>query len=145
MQTMFRSLLGLAFRLLVLAAPVFDIQAGKIPEYEWQPVTMTAPWAARDGAGLLSFHGKMWLLGGWNPDTALREFFPLICNNDVWYSADGVEWTELPNTPWKPRHAASLVVHSGSLWMIAGNNMQPDVWRLSRKPVEPIENSLKGN
>ena len=46
---------------------------------------------------------------------------------------DGVEWKELPNTPWKPRHAASLVVHNGVLWMIAGNNMEPDVWRLERK------------
>ena len=31
------------------------------------------------------------------------------------------------------RHAASLVVHNGVLWMIAGNNMEPDVWRLERK------------
>ncbi|MDX1966867.1 MAG: hypothetical protein SFV23_06835 [Planctomycetaceae bacterium] len=53
--------------------------------------------------------------------------------NDVWHSPNGVEWQELPNTPWKPRHAANLVVHSDRLWIIAGNNMEPDVWRL--KPV----------
>ena len=52
---------------------------------------------------------------------------------DVWYSADGVDWTELPDTPWAPRHAASVFVHDGSLWMVAGNNMEPDVWRLSRR------------
>ena len=77
--------------------------------------------------------------------------------NDVWWSEDGQEWHEVP-TPWAPRcvpsspavvhpschqshrrlavhrHAASAFVHDGSLWMVAGNNMQPDVWRLSRQP-----------
>ncbi|OYW24204.1 MAG: hypothetical protein B7Z55_02790, partial [Planctomycetales bacterium 12-60-4] len=37
------------------------------PEYEWELITLQAPWAPRDGAGVLSFQGKIWLLGGWNP------------------------------------------------------------------------------
>ncbi|MDE2830516.1 MAG: hypothetical protein OXN20_10395 [Gemmatimonadota bacterium] len=41
-----------------------------------------------------------------------------------------MNWTELPDTPWAPRHAASVFVYDGSLWMVAGNNMEPDVWRL---------------
>lgn len=231
MPTIFRSLLGLAVCLLLPTAFAIDIQAAEIPADEWQPITMTAPWAAREGAGLLSYQGKRWLLGGWNPHPALREFFPLVCNNEVWSSADGVEWqqitprepcwsargmiggsavmngriwilgggtydppttpprkfyndvwssadgidwprhtaeapgfprqsydvpvwdnplwviegyhekggkrndvwdspdgvqwTELSDTPWKPRHAASLIVHNGSLWMIAVNNCNP--------------------
>ena len=52
--------------------------------------------------------------------------------NDVWYSDDGVRWQEVPNTPWKPRHAASVFVHDGALWMVAGNNMESDVWKLQR-------------
>ncbi|REJ88559.1 MAG: hypothetical protein DWQ29_08455 [Planctomycetota bacterium] len=52
--------------------------------------------------------------------------------NDVWHSADGVNWTEVPNTPWAPRHAASVFVYDGGLWMVAGNNMQPDAWKLVR-------------
>jgi hypothetical protein len=52
--------------------------------------------------------------------------------NDVWHSADGVTWHEVPNTPWKPRHAASVFVHDDALWMVAGNNMEPDVWKLVR-------------
>ena len=35
--------------------------------------------------------------------------------NDVWHSADGVKWQELPDTPWKPRHAASVFVYDDSL------------------------------
>jgi len=28
--------------------------------------------------------------------------------NDVWHSADGVRWHQVPDTPWAPRHAASV-------------------------------------
>ena len=35
--------------------------------YRWTCVTGSAPFAPRDGAGALSFDGRMWLLGGWNP------------------------------------------------------------------------------
>ena len=51
---------------------------------------------------------------------------------DVWYSDDGVTWHEVPNTPWEPRHAASVFVYDDALWMVAGNNMQSDVWKLVR-------------
>jgi len=143
MLTMFRSLLGLAIWSLVWVAPGFDIQAAEIPEYEWQPVTMTAPWAARDGAGLLSFQGKMWLLGGWNPDPAVREYFPLICNNEVWSSADGAAWSLVkPNTftdrsfdpasDWEGRHTAGYAVYRDKMWIIGGDcnqkHYQNDVW-----------------
>ena len=38
-----------------------------------------------------------------------------------------------PTTPGAPRHAASVFVHAGALWMVAGNNMKPDVHKLTRK------------
>ena len=46
-------------------APV--VAADKVPGYRWKPVTLKAPFAARDGAGALVYKGRMWLLGGWNP------------------------------------------------------------------------------
>ena len=143
MLTMFRSLPGMAVWLLLSAILVIDIRAAETPEYEWQSVTMTAPWAARDGAGLLSYQGKMWLLGGWNPDPALREFFPLICNNEVWSSADGAKWTLVkPNTfkdpsfdpasDWEGRHTAGYAVYRDKMWIIGGDcnqkHYQNDVW-----------------
>ena len=51
---------------------------------------------------------------------------------DVWHSEDGVTWHEVPDTPWKTRHAASVFVYQDGLWMVAGNNMEPDVWVLRR-------------
>jgi len=66
----------------------------------------------------------MWVLEGYNAASGNRR--------DVWYSADGVNWHELPDTPWAPRHAASVFVYDDALWMVAGNNMSPDVWKLTR-------------
>ena len=51
-------------------------QAAEDAEYEWKLVTMKAPWMGRDGAGILSFKGELFLLGGWNPGN--RAVFPMI-------------------------------------------------------------------
>ena len=68
------------------------------------------------------FDNNLWVLEGWNEGN----------RNDVWCSSDGVEWRELPGTPWPPRHAASLFVFDDALWVVAGNNMESDVWKLVR-------------
>ena len=67
--------------------------------------------------------GRLWVMEGWNKAN----------RNDVWHSADGVNWCEVADTPWAPRHAASVFVFDDALWMVAGNNMLPDVWRLTRQ------------
>lgn len=116
------------------------------PKYEWKLITMTAPWAVRDGAGILSFHGEMWMLGGWNPLAKDREFFPRICNNEVWSSRDGIEWSLVkPNTfkassfdsqsDWEGRHTAGHAVFQDKMWIIGGDvnqkHYQNDVWNSS--------------
>ncbi len=59
------------------------------PELAWEKVTNEAPWAARDSAGELVFHNRMWLLGGYIPSLS----------NDVWSSADGFDWTRGGDVP----------------------------------------------
>ena len=95
----------------------------------WEQVTDAAPWSPRLWFPAAVYRDRMWILGGWSNNPS-RNW------GDVWHSADGVTWTEIPNTPWKPRHAASVFVHDGTLWMVAGNNMQPDVWKLERVKAE---------
>ncbi|MDP6054679.1 MAG: hypothetical protein QF879_20235, partial [Candidatus Latescibacteria bacterium] len=63
-----------------------------------------------------------WVLEGWNQSN----------RNDVWYSDDGETWIEVPDTPWPERHAASVYVYQNALWIVAGNNMTSDVWKLTR-------------
>ncbi len=112
-------------------------------QYEWEKITANAEFAPRDGAGALSFRGKMWLLGGWNPSAAQREFFPLICNNEVWSSENGTHWKLIkPNTfkdrsfdatiDWEGRHTAGYAVYRDRMWIIGGDcnqgHYQNDVW-----------------
>ena len=54
-----------------------------------------------------------------NPRTGL----PDSNRNDVWWSADGKEWHEVAPTPWLPRHANSVFVFDGSLWMGAQTSL----------------------
>lgn len=89
----------------------------------WTLHTKAAPWHARQYHEVAVWDNRLWVLEGWNQKN----------RNDVWHSADGTTWSELPGTPWKPRHAASVFVHADALWMVAGNNMESDVWKLIRK------------
>jgi hypothetical protein len=112
--------------------------------YSWQNVTQAAAFAPRDGAGALTHNGRMWLIGGWNPPDKIH--FPLKCNNEVWSSANGEEWTlEKANTfldgdfdptlDWEGRHTAGYAVHQDKLWIVGGDPLQghyqDDVWNSS--------------
>lgn len=139
--------MSLACRLAVLWIPIAECTSAALaaePRYEWQKITDKAAFAGRDGAGALTFQGKMWFLGGWNP--ADKKFFPRICNNEVWNSTDGVAWTLIkPNTfldqnfdaekDWEGRHTAGYVVFKDKMWIIGGDvnqrHYQNDVWSSS--------------
>ena len=54
--------------------------------------------------------------------------------NDVWSSADGLQWTkETPVTAFPPRWSAALIVHQSELWLVGGYGLsfRNDVWRSS--------------
>lgn len=89
----------------------------------WKQHVAAAPWAPRQYHDVTVFDGRMWVTQGYSKAN----------RNDVWYSADGTNWYEVPGTPWRPRHASSLYSYDNALWMVAGNNMQKDVWKLQRR------------
>ena len=91
----------------------------------WEQHLERAPWHARLYHDVGVFDGNLWVMEGAYGSTGSRK--------DVWFSADGVNWHELPDTPWAPRHAASPFVYGDAMWMVAGNNMFPDAWKLTRK------------
>jgi hypothetical protein len=86
----------------------------------------TLQFIPRDGAGALTFQGKMWLLGGWNPvnqpDT----------DSEVWSSPDGVNWTFVTVAPWERRHDAGYAVFNDRMWIVGGDrntgHYQNNVW-----------------
>jgi hypothetical protein len=95
----------------------------------WTRHLESAPWAPRTYHSVGVFDNRLWVVAGF------LEKGPGISGNrnDVWHSRDGIHWTELPESPWKIRHAASLFTHKNALWIVAGKNMQSDVWKLTRK------------
>ncbi len=113
-------------------------------DYVWTKVTDTATFPGRDGAGALVFDGKMWLIGGWNPRDKQTNPIHSDCNNEVWCSTDGANWTRVkdnthrddtfdPSSDWEARHTAGYVVFQGQMWIIGGDPLlghyQYDVWR----------------
>ena len=117
------------------------VPSRKVTNYEWKNITMKAPFAFRDGAGALVYQDKMWLLGGWNPRD--KTYFPLICNNEVWNSTDGLHWNLIkentyldknfdPMQDWEGRHTAGYTVFQNKMWIVGGDanqgHYQNDVW-----------------
>ena len=116
-------------------------RARAMAAYEWRCATSDAAFEPRDGAGLLSFKGKLWLLGGWNP--WCEDYFPhpSDTNSEVWSSADGgASWTLETIAPWPGRHCAGWLVHDDGggekLFVVGGDASPPvgydtDVWSSS--------------
>lgn len=92
----------------------------------WNLVNRLAPWVSRQYHCVAVFDEKIWVFGG--------NSFGNEGSSDVWYSSDGIEWTELKDTPWSERHAASVVVSGNDLWLVGGSasKVYNDVWKLGR-------------
>ena len=94
-----------------------------------------APWPGRSYHDTAAGDGKLWVLGGQrgvadHPDEVGTDGN----RNDVWYSADGRNWEELPETPWSRRHACGFGIHHGALFLAGGNaiTMSAEQVELSR-------------
>jgi hypothetical protein len=84
---------------------------------DWTRAVPTDPskiWPARFSHQSVVFNGRIWVLGG---------RFAGLYFNDVWSSADGVDWVEETSAaPWDPRGYFSAVVYANRLWVIGGGN-----------------------
>jgi hypothetical protein len=82
--------------------------------------TPPPPWSPREHHGLVSFGGKLWLLGG----------SPYV-GSEVWSSPDGLNWTQVtPNPPFRRRSSFAAVAFGGRIWLLGGDDNQilQDVW-----------------
>jgi hypothetical protein len=92
----------------------------------WELVNPAAPWQPRGGAASVVWRDTIWLMGGVNSISGYHYL------NDVWFSADGVNWTLATDSAgWAPRRGLSAFVLRDTLWLLAGNAGIPiynDVW-----------------
>ena len=94
------------------------------PSYRWEQMARKAEFTTRDGAGLVSHNGKLYLLGGWEHEKRK----PVTSTSEVWVSEnDGVNWRLLTTAPWTARHGAGWVSFGDKLWVISGDGHE-DVW-----------------
>ncbi|MFT5204631.1 MAG: hypothetical protein ACI9C1_004042 [Candidatus Aldehydirespiratoraceae bacterium] len=100
---------------------------------EWELLTDAAPWEPRAGASVVERDGEIWLFGGEDgftcsplPDCEAPYF------NDVWHSADGVEWTEVSESAgWSPRPGHQCEVVEAEFVCFGGFGLienPTDVW-----------------
>jgi hypothetical protein len=102
----------------------------------WTQATASADWSPRSGHGVAAFDGKIWILGGLpNPPWKLRL-------NDVWFSADGVDWTcATDSADWLHRMTPRPLVFDNKLWILGGDSTEQvlpmgDVWYSTGLGVE---------
>jgi hypothetical protein len=89
---------------------------------EWTCATNSAGWSGRRGHTSVVFDNKMWVLGGWDTIFGSRG-----CRNDVWYSTDGINWTQATDSAgWSPRWGHTSVVFDNKMWVLGGG--YNDVW-----------------
>jgi hypothetical protein len=102
---------------------------------KWLTTSHNVREAIRPGVSQIFFKDRFWLMGGMND---WSEF-----TNEVWSSADAVNWTlESKHAPWPARRNALLAEFQGKLWLVSGaessgkKNVTPlrsyrDVWQSS--------------
>jgi hypothetical protein len=94
----------------------------------WTLATASAGWSPRAYHQAVVLNDKIYLFGGGN-------YVPKYhAVNDVWCSADGVEWTRVTDSaPWHPRMWFSSVAYRDRMWVLGGWSNNPsrnwgDVW-----------------
>jgi uncharacterized protein YaiE (UPF0345 family) len=94
----------------------------------WTCVSAHAPWDPRTHYSNIVYNNKIWITDG-----SLNGLQSNL-SNEVWNSADGVNWNRIStSTIWGPRHASSLFNYKGSLWLVAGF-LDNQVWRYTDSP-----------
>ena len=95
----------------------------------WTQATANAGWSARWHHTSVVFDNKMWVMGGYYFDWGTDTYIYL---NDVWYSSDGVNWTQATaNAGWPAREGHTSVVFDNKMWVMGGADASAyknDVW-----------------
>lgn len=95
----------------------------------WILVDPRADWAPRTHHSIIAFDDHLIVTDG----SVGRQS---NLSSEAWASTDGVSWAPIggiANQAFPPRHASSLVIHEGALYLIAGY-LHNDVWRLDSIP-----------
>ncbi|MBS9462742.1 exo-alpha-sialidase [Flagellimonas sp. 389] len=92
-------------------------------DFDIETVTANASFPGRSNHTTLVYDEKIWVIGGYNDSGILK---------DVWYSEDGITWTEATSDAgFSERRLHTSVVFDGKMWVIGGadrTSRYNDVW-----------------
>lgn len=92
----------------------------------WTEATPDADFPARGDHTTVSFANRLWVISGYKGGGASGYL------NDVWYSTDGIDWTEASAAaPFSERTGHASAVFDNKLWVIGGTKEgieKNDVW-----------------
>ena len=92
---------------------------------EWKQVLVNAPWSKRRWHSVVVFNDRLWVIGG-ALSSGLPDKTPTEFVNDVWSSADGIDWQlESDRTPLVFESGLSTIVFQNRLLAISGTGQ---VW-----------------
>jgi leucine-zipper-like transcriptional regulator 1 len=98
----------------------------------WKKIADSLDFLGKNITGnVTSFNGRIWVVGGGyyrHPDTAIR------WTNKIYSSADGANWRQEPDGPWKGRQYADVCVWDNRLWMIGGHRggNLAEIWYMNK-------------
>jgi hypothetical protein len=94
---------------------------------EWHEATANAAFTARYAHASVAFNNRMWVIGGYGISRGGN-----MCFNDVWYSANGIDWYKATGSAaFCVRTDFTSVVFNNTMWVIAGENdisKLNDIW-----------------
>lgn len=98
----------------------------------WKRIATNKAFLGKNISGsVVSFHGKIWVIGGGYYD----HFDPSIrWTNHIYSSPNGKNWTRQPDAPWAGRQYTDVCVWDNKLWMVGGNNGTnlADIWYMEK-------------
>ncbi|MEM6344131.1 MAG: hypothetical protein AAF927_09635 [Bacteroidota bacterium] len=86
----------------------------------WTEEVNSAPWEARTVHSSVVFDNKMWVYGGNKSYSQGQEL------GDLWYSSDGVNWTEAminSSDPFPARYGHEMIVYDDKMWIFGGRDV----------------------
>lgn len=89
----------------------------------WTRATENAAWSPRNATRLVVFRDRLWLIGGGVIDGEKTN--NPASENEIWSSADGVEWTRA-KTSGVAKLAGTPVVFDDKLWLVGANRNDGD-------------------